>query len=77
MKEFNETVLGMVTITIIVFAGMLGFTAFMPYVFELIQTCSIGMAIMIPAGIVAGAVFSFFLMKLAEYVANEITANAE
>lgn len=77
MKEFNETVLGMVTITIIVFAGMILFTAAMPYLFKFIQASNIGMAIVIPAGIVAGAVFSFFLMKLAEYTANEITANAE
>lgn len=77
MKEFNETVLGMVTITIIVFVGMILFTAAMPYLFKFIQTSNIGMAAMIPAGIVVGAVFSFFLMKLAEYVANEITAAAE
>lgn len=77
MREFNKTILGMTTITIIVFAGMLLFTATLPYVFELIQTSTIGMAAMIPAGIVVGAVFSFFLMKLAEYVANEITAAAE
>ena len=77
MKEFKDTVLGMTAITVIVFAGMLLFTAALPYVFELIQTSTIGMATMIPVGIVVGAVFSFFLMKLAEYVANEITAPAE
>ena len=65
MKEFKDTVLGMTAITVIVFAGMLLFTAALPYVFELIQTSTIGMATMIPVGIVVGAVFSFFLMKLA------------
>lgn len=77
MKEFKNTILGMTAITVIVFAGMILFTAAMPYLFEFIQTSNIGMVTMIPAGIVAGAVFSFFLMKLAEYVANEITAAAE
>ena len=77
MKEFKDTVLGMTAITTIVFAGMILFTTAMPYLFKFIQTSNIGMAAIIPAGIVVGAVFSFFLMKLAEYVANEITAAAE
>lgn len=77
MKEFKDTVLGMTAITVIVFAGMILFTTAMPYLFKFIQTSNIGMAAIIPSGIVVGAVFSFFLMKLAEYVANEITAAAE
>ena len=74
MKEFNKTILGMTTITVIVFAGMILFTTAMPYLFKFIQTSNIGMAAMIPAGIVVGAVFSFLLMGLAEFVVNEIMA---
>ena len=64
----------MTTITVIVFAGMILFTTAMPYLFKFIQTSNIGMAAMIPAGIVVGAVFSFLLMGLAEFVVNEIMA---
>ena len=74
MKEFNETILRMVTVTIIVFAGMLLSTAAMPYLFEFIQTSNIGIVTAIPVGIGVGAIFSFLLMGLAEFVVNEIMA---
>lgn len=72
MKEFYKTVLAMVVITVIVFAGMILFAAAMPYLSEFIQASHIGMVAMIPVGIVVGAVFSFLLMKLAECVANDM-----